>query len=218
MRSQSPRGVIFDMDGVLVDSEPFIQTAMVRLFAEKGVRVEPEEFHPYIGTGEAGFIDGVGRQRGVPVDVERDKARAYAIYLDLIRGQLRALPGVGTFIDTCRRAGLRMAVASSADTVKVKGNLRELGLPADTFHAVVTGSDVTRKKPSPDVFLAAAARLDLPPALCLVIEDAIAGVAAAKAAGSRCLALTTSFPADRLTQADWIAATLAEAPPEVLAW
>ncbi len=209
------RGVILDMDGVLVDSEPFIKEAATRMFAERGVMVSPSDFDPFVGTGETRFVIGVGEKYGVPVDVERDKARTYAIYLELIRGRLRPLPGVYEFIAECRRRHLKLAVASSADQIKVQGNLHELHLEASAFDALVNGSEVERKKPAPDLFLTAAARLGLAPAECLVVEDAVAGVAAAKAAGARCLALTTSFPADRLTAADWIAPNLAHVPPAV---
>lgn len=210
------QGVIFDMDGVLVDSEPFIHEAGVRLFAEKGYHVRSEDFDPFIGTGEDRFLGGVAEKYGIPFDVVHDKARTYAIYLELIAGRLKPLPGVFSFIEECRRRGLKMAVASSADAIKVNGNLHEIGLPPDRFDALVNGSEVTRKKPFPDIFLTAARRLGLPPAECLVVEDAVAGVAAARAAGARCLALTTSFPAERLTEANWIAANLAHAPLEIL--
>jgi beta-phosphoglucomutase len=100
----------------------------------------------------------------------------------------------------------------------VLGNLNEIGLPAATFDAVVNGSQVERKKPAPDIFLEACRRLGLDPASCLVVEDAVAGVAAAKAAGTRCLAVTTSFSRDQLTRADWVVDGLDHVPPEVLAW
>ncbi len=209
------QGVIFDMDGVLVNSEPFIKQALVRLFAEKGVRIDPEAMDPFIGTGEDHIIEGVAGKYGVAYDPVADKARIYALYLELIRGRLQPLPGVHAFLAECRRRGLKHAVASSADAIKVEGNLHELNLPPHEFDAIVNGSEVRRKKPAPDIFLRAADELHLPPAVCLVVEDAVAGVTAAKAAGARCLALTTSFPAERLTAADWIASDLAHAPPEV---
>ncbi len=222
MRSGARRiaGVIFDMDGVLVESEPFIAEAAVRMFAEKGVAVRPEDFRPFIGTGEDRFLGGVAEARGVVLDMPRDKVRTYEIYLDLIRGRLEPLPGVAEFIDRCRKRGLRLAVASSADRVKVVGNLHELSLPAGTFDAVVVGEDIIRKKPAPDIFTLAARRLGLESVSCLVVEDAVAGVEAAKAAGSRCLGLTTSFPAEQLASAgaDWTAANLAEAPASSLSW
>jgi HAD superfamily hydrolase (TIGR01509 family) len=217
-RAHRLRGVIFDMDGVLVMSEPLIAAAAIQMFAEKGVTVREEEFRPFIGMGEDRFIGGVAEARGVPLDPARDKARTYAIYLDLIKGKLKPLPGVLEYVADCRRRGLKLAVASSADEVKVVGNLKEIGLPPETFDVLVNGSEVSRKKPAPDLFLEASRRLELEPASCLVIEDAVAGVAAALAAGARCLALTTSFPAERLAGANWIAPNLAKAPPAALDW
>jgi HAD superfamily hydrolase (TIGR01509 family) len=213
-------GVIFDMDGVLVDSEPFIAEAAVRMFAEKGVAVQPDDFRPFIGTGEDRFLGGVAETRGVALEMPRDKNRTYELYLELIRGRLKPLPGVAEFIGRCRTLGLKQAVASSADRVKVMGNLRELGLPPDTFDAVVVGEDIIHKKPAPDIFLEAARRLGLDPSACLVIEDAVSGVTAAKAAGSRCLGLTTSFPAQQLADAgaDWATQDLSSAKVEVLEW
>src|SRR6185503_5285513 len=84
------RGVIFDMDGVLVLSEPFIAAAAIAMFAEKGFTVRPEEFRPFIGTGEDRFIGGVAEARAIPIEPERDKARN-EIYLEQIRGRLRPL-------------------------------------------------------------------------------------------------------------------------------
>jgi len=212
------RGVIFDMDGVLVASEPFIAEAASKMFAEKGHDVKPEEFHPFVGMGEDRFIGGPAEARGIPLDPVKDKARTYALYLELIRGKLQPLPGVREFVARCREKGLSLAVASSADAIKVEGNLREIGLPASTFDVLVNGSEVERKKPAPDIFLEAARRLGLDPSACLVIEDAIAGVAAARTAGSRCLALSTSFPREKLAGADWVVPDLSEAPREVLDW
>jgi beta-phosphoglucomutase len=212
------RGVIFDMDGVLVLSEPFIAEAAIAMFAEKGHHVRAEDFRPFIGTGEDSLIGGVAKLRGISLDPARDKARTYEIYLALIRGRLKPLPGVGEFVRTCRAKGFALAVASGADRVKVDGNLREVGLPPDLFDAIVDGTQVTRKKPAPDIFVEACRRMSLLPSACLIIEDAVTGVAAAKAAGARCLALTTSFDATYLAGADWIAPDLAHTPTEALEW
>ena len=85
-----------------------------------------------------------------------------------------------------------------------------------TFQAIISGLDITHKKPSPDIFLKAAERIGVPPANCLVIEDAISGVEAGKAAGAKVLALTTSFSKEELSQADWITDTLATVGEEIL--
>ncbi|MCL2700259.1 MAG: HAD-IA family hydrolase [Phycisphaerae bacterium] len=208
-------GVIFDMDGVLCDSEPFICEAAMTMFRERhGLAVAAADFVPFVGAGENRYLGGVAEKYGVTLDLESDKARTYAIYLEIIRGRLGPLEGVREFIANCRRRGLKLAVASSADRAKVDGNLREIGLPWATFDAVVNGLDVVHKKPAPEIFLLAASKLSLPPARCVVVEDAPNGVQAAKAAGAACLGLTTSFSADALRDcgADWIAPNLAHVP------
>lgn len=159
------RGVIFDMDGVLVMSEPLIAQAAIGMFAEKGYTLHPEDFHPFIGMGEDRFIGGPAEARGIALDLEKDKARTYAIYLEIIKGKLKALPGVVEFVAECRRLGLAIAVASSADSIKVEGNLHEIGLKPETFDAIVSGNEVKKKKPAPDIFLEAARRLKLEPRL-----------------------------------------------------
>jgi HAD superfamily hydrolase (TIGR01509 family) len=218
MTQRLPSGVIFDMDGVLVDSEPFICKAAMRMFAEKGLEVKPEDFLPFVGAGENRYVGGVAEKYNFPIDIERDKGRTYDIYLEIIKGELQPLPGVREFIAKCRTMGLKVAVASSADWRKVRGNLTEIGLPLETFDAVVTGEDMVNKKPAPDIFLAAAKKLGLDPKNCLVVEDAVNGVQAAKAAGARCLALLTSFKEHQLAGADWLAADLSKAPAAVLNW
>jgi len=212
------QAVIFDMDGVLVDSEEFICEAAMRMFAEHGVAVAAEDFLPFVGAGENRYLGGVAEKHGFPVDIERDKARTYDIYAEIVRGRLEPLPGVHEFLARCRERGLRRALATSADEVKMLVNLREIGVPPETFDAVVNGLDVERRKPHPDIFLAAARRMGVPAGSCLVVEDAPNGVAAAVAAGARCLALTTSFSPDELSGADWLASTLADAPDRVLEW
>ncbi len=211
-------GVIFDMDGVLCLSEPFIAEAGCRMFAETyGRQVTPEDFAPFVGTGEDRFLGGVATKYGVTLTMPRDKDRTYNIYLELIKGRLQPLPGVRDFIASCRQRGLKLAVATSADQVKLKGNLAELQLPLETFDATVNGSEIEHKKPYPDIFLLAAKRLGLTAPQCLVIEDAPSGAQAAKAAGCRCLGLTTSFAETILQQAgaDWTAPDLAHLLPEM---
>ena len=208
-------GVIFDMDGVLCDSEDFMAEAAAAMFAEThGLTVHPDEFRPFRGMGEDRYLGGVARNHQVTLDLPVAKQRAYEIFLQRIPGRLHALPGAVEFIAGCRARGLKLAVATSADRMKLNGMLPEIGLPHQLFDAIVTGSDVTSKKPNPEIFLAAAKLIGLPATACLVVEDAASGVQAAKAAGSRCLALTTSLAADVLRGlgADWVAGDLAHVP------
>ena len=208
-------GILMDMDGVLVDSEPILREAVNQLFAEKGVTVELADCQPFLGTGEDHLLEGVAAGFGVILELPRDLNRLYTLYLELIPGKLKVFPGVLAFLAAARSHHLKLALASSAAAMKVAGNLRAVGLLPGIFDTVVDARDVQRKKPYPDIFLTAAHRLGLPPTACLVVEDAVAGVEAAKAAGCRCLAVTNSFTAEQLTGADWVVTDLAHVPPEV---
>ena len=194
--------ILFDMDGVLCDSEAFIAEAAATMLAETyGIKPAHRDFAPFIGTGEDRFIGGTAAAFGVAVTLPRDKERTYAIYLELIKGKLQPLPGVLDFIRRAQQKKLRLAVASSADEIKVLANLREIGLPTSTFSAIVCAKDVVNKKPAPDVFLCAAQRLGVEPRRALVIEDAVSGIRAAVAAGCPALGATTTFPAAELLAA-----------------
>jgi HAD superfamily hydrolase (TIGR01509 family) len=131
---------------------------------------------------------------------------------------LKPLNGTREFITQCRKMGKKLAVASSADWVKVKGNLDELKIAAETFDAVIAGNDVVHKKPDPEIFLLAAERIGLNPKDCLVIEDAPNGIKAGKAAGCKCLAITSSFTPSQLSGADFYARDLANVPDDAVNW
>lgn len=186
--------VIFDMDGVLTDSEPVINAAAIACLREHGIDPKPADFAPFVGTGEDRYIGGVAELHGLVYDPAM-KTRTYEIYLQILPGMIRAFPGVHDLIRDIARAGMGMAVASSADRIKVEANLAAIGIPLTTFRAIVTGEDVTLRKPHPDIFLAAARLAGAEPGSCCVIEDAISGVRAAKAAGMRCIAVEQTFPA-----------------------
>ncbi|MEE8440612.1 MAG: HAD-IA family hydrolase [Spirochaetia bacterium] len=212
------RAVLLDMDGVLVDSEPFILKAATMMFIELGCTVHPADFEPFVGSGENKYLGGVAEQYGITIDIDRAKARTYDIYDEIIAGHLRPLPGVGDFLKRCRGRSLAIAVATSADERKLLANLDAIGLSIERFDTSVNGLEVTHRKPHPEIYLSAAARLAVEPESCLVVEDAVNGIEAARRAGCRCAALTTSFQAQKLTRADWIVDNLAAVPDEALEW
>src|SRR5574339_513790 len=117
-KNPTVRAVIFDMDGVLTNSEPLINAAAIAMFTEKGLAVQPEDFLPFVGAGEDRYIGGVAEKYHFPLDVPQAKKRTYEIYLDLVPTQLEAFPGVHALVKTCRQAGLRLAVASGTDRIK----------------------------------------------------------------------------------------------------
>ncbi len=203
------RAVIFDMDGVLTDSEPLINAAAIAMFKELGLTVEPEDFLPFVGAGEDRYIGGVAEKYRYPLDLPRAKRRTYEIYLELVPARLEAFPGASALVRACREAGLQVAVASSADEIKIRANLDKIGLPAESWDAVVVGEEVRIKKPSPEIFLVAARKLGREPSECVVVEDAVNGVEAAKAAGMRCVAVAQTFPPERLHRADLVRPRLA---------
>jgi HAD superfamily hydrolase (TIGR01509 family) len=207
------QAVIFDMDGVLTDSEPLINASAIAMFREKGIEARPEDFLPFVGTGEDHYIGGVAAKYHLPLDLVAAKRRTYEIYLELVPKKLRAFPGAVEFVRACRRAGFRLAVASSADWIKIVANLRQIGLPPEDWDAIVTGEDVSARKPAPDIFLAAARKLGLAPGACVVIEDAVNGVQAARKAGMRCIAVAQTFSALELGAADVVKLRIADVVP-----
>ena len=94
----SLRGALLDMDGVVIDSEPILREAVRRLFAANGVEVRPNDCQPFLGTGEDHLLEGVAARHSVTLDLPRDLDRLYALYLELIPGKLKALPGVFAFL------------------------------------------------------------------------------------------------------------------------
>lgn len=204
------QAVIFDMDGVLTDSEPLINAAAVQMFQEKGLSVRPEDFLPFVGAGEDRYIGGVAEFYRFPLDLPAAKRRTYEIYLQLVPSRLAIFPGAIELVRQCRQHGWRIALASSADLIKIQSNLAKIGLPPAEWDALVSAEDVEKKKPAPDIFLAAAAKLHLRPSQCVVVEDAVNGIQAAKAAGMRCVAVAQTFPAEKLAAADLVKAAISE--------
>jgi HAD superfamily hydrolase (TIGR01509 family) len=131
-----------------------------------------------------------------------------------IRGSVKPLPGVMDWLERLDAMGVRQAIASSAPPKNIEALVAELGI-ARFMAAVVSGTGMPGK-PNPDVFLLAARQIDVPAERCLVVEDAIAGVAPAKRAGMKCVAVTTTNPARALQEADIVVARLDELQPDVI--
>ena len=191
------KAVIFDMDGVMTDSEHLINEAAIAGLRDYGIDPEPSDFVPFTGMGEDHYIGGVAQKYGLTY-VPEMKARVYEIYFGLIAGRLKAFPGVLRLLKQLRAQQVRLAVASCADRVKVEANLKAIEVELTWFDVIVAGDEVQKMKPAPDIYLAAADKLSVAATDCSVIEDSINGIRAAKAAGMRCVAVEQSFPASQL--------------------
>ncbi len=198
--------ILFDMDGVLVDSEPVIEAAARAGLKEFGVAAQPEDFVPFVGMGEDRYIGGVAEKYGVAYHLGMKK-RVYEIYVDIVADKLKVYPDTRRILESLLRDGYLLALASSADRIKVRSNLQVAGINPAIFKVLTTGEDVIRKKPFPDIYLTTAEKLGTVPEHCIVVEDAISGIQAAKAAGMRCIAVATSFDQDALKEAgaDYVA-------------
>lgn len=198
-------GVIFDMDGVLVDSYRAHFESWQMLCREQGLRMTESDFVATFGRTSREVIrhlwgDHAFDDRTIAALDDRKEA----LFRELLRQDFPAMDGAVALIDCLRDAGFRLALGSSAPRENVDVVLEQLAR-RDAFQAAVTGNDVTRGKPDPQVFLLGAERLGLPPASCLVIEDAPLGVTAARAAGMRCVGFaSTGRNAESLADADLV--------------
>lgn len=198
--------VLFDMDGVLIQSEQLMRSCAIHALADYGVHARHEDFMEFTGMGEDRFVGGVAEKYGLPYRTEM-KNLAYDYYDRRVAREASIPAGVGQMLHTLHDRGLVLAVCSAADLRKVRYNLRAIGVEESLFAALVTGSDVQRKKPFPDIYLEGARRVCTAPERCLVVEDAISGIQAAHAAGMDAVAVTTTFNAEQLrrqAQPDYI--------------
>lgn len=212
MHDFSIYGILFDMDGVLIDSGEAHFQAWHQLGEEVGVPHTREFFRQTFGMHNAQILPKwLGRKLDED-ELTRLADRKEALYRQLVSTQASAIEGAVPLVGELRRQGFRLAVASSGPRANIELCLRALELE-DVFDALSTGDDVSEGKPHPEVFLLAARKLGLPPGQCLVIEDAPAGVEAARRAGAACLALTSTRPAVELSAADLVVSKLSLVEP-----
>lgn len=195
-----PMGILFDCDGVLVDSEPALAQIAALALQDFGAAASPDDFKPYIGMGEDMYLGEVSAKYDV-VFSAAIKDHVYEKYKELASQFVRPFEGTRELLLRLKASGFRMAVASSADMIKVSTNLGLLDMPEGFFDAVITGSDIERKKPFPDIYLLAASRCGLKPSRCYVVEDAVSGIQAGKAAGMTCIGFTSAHTHEELLSA-----------------
>jgi beta-phosphoglucomutase len=186
--SRGDYAVLWDVDGVLIDSGEQHRRAWEQLAREEDLPYSDAAFWATFGMRNSDIFPRMFGVSGPPERIVALGDRKEAIYRDLLKQEAVALPGAKELMAALHAAGYRQALGSSAPPANLEVIIQLLGI-APYLDAVVSGEQVARGKPAPDIFLAGAERLGITPAHCLVIEDAPAGVAAAHAGGMRCLAV-----------------------------
>lgn len=214
------QAVLFDMDGLIVDTEPIHFKAFQAYLREFGVEMPESLMRDFVGFSEAENIRDLKEKYEIEAPLEEMVARRRARYLELARTEpIRVFPGFWEFSGEVRRRGLRQAVVSSSTRDQVEVVLPRLfegradpGGAEDYFDVIVTGSDVARTKPAPDIYLLASGRLGIPPIGCLALEDTPPGVRAAAGAGMRVIAVPNEYTRGlEFPEADAVIASLEEA-------
>jgi HAD superfamily hydrolase (TIGR01509 family) len=221
------RAIIFDFDGILVDSEPLIMKLIQEMAAREGWPLSEEEYYrDYLALDDRGIIERLWRSHGRSLSIARRdellawKARAYE---KIIHDGLPPMSGAVEFVSSAAQR-FPLAIASGSLRTEIEHLLQKLGLH-EKFAVLATADDCERSKPDPEIYHKALSRLrELPPlnkppleaGECLAIEDAPLGIVAAQAAGMKCLALAHSRPQTELQHADWVAREFADVNLEII--
>jgi beta-phosphoglucomutase len=208
--SKSPTALIFDMDGVLVDSEPLHKRAKERAFGEFGIVLPESVYDSYKGRPDATMMPEILKARGWPTDKIQKLAQRKNEIFDEIKHELEAVPGAVDFV-LWTETRYKIALATSASPKNREAAFAVLGI-GERFPVMIDSTGHTRPKPDPEVFLLAMQRLGVKPDDCWIIEDSVNGLRAAKAAGSLAVAITTTFDRETLCAAgaDFVVELFAE--------
>jgi HAD superfamily hydrolase (TIGR01509 family) len=183
---------VFDLDGLMVDSAPLAEWAWNQVLARFGKKVDPETFREILGLRVVESARIVCERLGLPVGPEEALAERERAFLEAVPTRLPTRPGLYALVDELDQRGLVLGLATSGHRRYVELALKTIGLE-DRFRAVVTGDDVKRGKPAPDIFVLAAGRLGVSPANCLALEDSVLGAQSAQAAGMTCVVVPNEW-------------------------
>ena len=201
------KAIIWDMDGVIADTAPYHLNAWQEVFQKRGVNLTKEDFRRNFGQRNDTIIRNTLGKETPQNEIDAIAREKEGNFRRMVRQNIKPLPGAIELIKLLKEHGVKMALASSAPIENIRLLTKGLGIN-NWFQSIISGRDVTEGKPSPQGFLLAALKLGVEPKNCIVIEDAIAGVTAAKRAGMRCLAITNTHPRQSLAEADLVVDTL----------
>jgi beta-phosphoglucomutase family hydrolase len=197
---ESPSAVIFDMDGTLVATTELDFLAWQKLFKEYGVNITFQQYFPLLGKKSSDMVLHFLNVQGQNAIYPLTKKMEYFDQLVDLKG-IEILPNSEKILSELKNRNIPLALATSSRQRKMKRIMQQTGF-AKYFDVFVTGEEVQKGKPNPDIFLLAAQRLSIDPSNCLVFEDAINGVIAAKSAGMKCIAITNTHQRNDLQMAD----------------
>ena len=197
------------MDGVIADTASYHLKAWQEVYRKRDILFTEEDFRHSFGQRNDTIIEEVMGTGVSPNEINTISSEKEVSFRESIRYNIRPMPGVIELMETNRQDGFLMALASSAPIENIRLLIEGLGID-NYFQCVISARDVSEGKPNPQVFSLAARRLGVEPKNCIVIEDAVAGVTAAKRAGMHCLAVTNTHPRASLVEADLIVGSLTE--------
>jgi beta-phosphoglucomutase-like phosphatase (HAD superfamily) len=203
MKQLEVTDVLFDLDGTLMDSEPFHVDALKQMLAEMGVSLSPEEFEEQIGINTHDFLNELSCQRNLGFDeddIQHWINRKREIFSEII--EVRPFPGAVEFVKSIA-TNYRLSVVSASRLAYVEWAIEKMGI-RPLISAIVSGDCVERRKPDPAPFLEACRRLEVDPRFSAVIEDSVHGITSARAACAWAIALTHSIPEDRFKAAHYV--------------
>jgi len=210
--------VIFDMDGVIIDSEPVYFKIDKEMFEELNIAVSFEEHSTYVGTSSQNMWDAIIKKHGIPGDPGKLMRKEYNLYMDYLvnANDLQPIDGVMELINGLHENNFKLILASSSRMEIIDIILKKFKL-SDLFIAKVSGSELAHSKPHPEIFLRSAQLAGSEPKECIVIEDSKNGVVAAKAAGMKCIGFLNPSSGDQdLKSADMVIRSFKELNAELL--
>jgi beta-phosphoglucomutase family hydrolase len=207
MSESTFEAALWDLDGVIADTGIYHYRAWQDVLSKKGVNFTQEDFIRHFGQRHDTIIQDILGRSISPKESDIIANEKQINYRQRISENIKSFPGAIELIKSLRQHGIKIAIASSAPLENIRPIIRGLAIE-DCFQAIAWGTEVNEGKPNPQIFLLAASKLGVEPGNCVVIEDAIAGVAAAKEAGMKCVAVTNSHPKNTLKEADLIVDTL----------
>jgi len=200
------KGMIFDHDGVIAHTTELHYKAFREVFLEKNINLTRQEYSLYNGRTAFDTITGVLEKNKILADsdkIDELMDKKDKIYLNIADKNIQLVKGIKNFLHGLRRKKIKIGLASSSRSKNIKFSLEKFEMKK-YFDVILTGSDILKGKPDPELFLKAAEKLHLTPKECLVFEDAAHGIEAAKKAGMRCIALLTTAKKEELSKADLI--------------